>query len=1217
MKIKKLFQRDIGRKIEEVIKVDQFDEATVKNELEEYVVTSSLNKHYISVLEAYNEGRSSPAEGIGIWISGFFGSGKSSFAKNLGYILSAKELFGEPASDIFTRQAQDVRIKNLLKVINKNIPTEAIIFDISMDRGVRTGGEFLTEVMYRVILRELGYAEDFDLARLEMDLEEDGLLQKFEKRYERRYKKPWRVGRKRGSALNEASAIRHEMDPSTYSKPDSWVTSLSTGNSRDKYRGRADIWANKLAEEAFELANRRHPGKALIFVVDEVGQYISRSVDRMLDLQGVVQAFGKTGRNLAVERKIIAPAWIVVTSQEKLNEVVDALDSKKIELARLQDRFLIRVDLAPADIAEVTSKRVLQKNPDAEKKLGNLFDGNHGRLSTFCKLERTSRDSTITRKTFIDLYPYLPHYVDLSIDIVSGIRLQPGAQRHIGGSNRTIIKQAQQMLINEQTNLGEAEVGTLVTLDKVYDLVESNISSEKRKDISDIIARFCDFPWCSKVAKAICLLEFVRDLPRSSENIAALLFDEIEGESCLEDVKIALEKLEKHEFIRRTEDGYKLLTAEAKNWEVTRKGLATKPVHRNKITRGLLEEIFSDHRIKTYRYKNLKNFRISISIDGEKIGGEGEVPISLVVAEDPEDLKGKIKETRTSSRENENEIYWVFLLSEIIHSGIEELYRSREMVATHERLAAQGKLTTEESTCLGEEKVRRDRIHRELKSKFIGALQVGAVFFRGVEKDASSLGKDLPEVAKGVLDYEVPDLYPKLEMGARNLTGKEAERILTAANLAGLPSVFYIGEGGLNLVTKQGDKYVANPNAEIAKEIMHYIRQQHSYGEKVTGKALENHFGGIGYGWDRDILRMVLATLFRAGALEVVSQGIRYKDFNEPAARQPLVNNVVFKSVSFAPREAPDLKMLTEAAKNYAEITGQEVDIEENAIAQALKEIATEEKKLIGPIKATTVALGLPGKEYLDEYDSYIESIIMATSDDCVKMLATEGKTLAESLKKIKGLYEATTEDRINTLKLAKCVVDEKLSILRKILGGDDEIIVLGEQLEQNLRADSYYERMSDIANAEDKISSVFTKEYKKLHGERTKAYTKAIDEIKAVSGWASIPEESQKSILRPFTNRACEKILFETKDIVCRKCDAVYSQIESDVAAVDGLKRNALKKIIEITSPERKEKVEYVRISAFFAEAIQNEKDLEEGIEQFKNHIQKLLAEGKTIIVE
>lgn len=313
-----------------------------------------------------------------------------------------------------------------MKVVNTTIPTHAVIFDVSMDRGIRTANERITEVMYKALLRELDYAEDFDLADLEMGLEADCLLVEFEARFETRFMQPWKKRRKIGRARNEASSVLHDMDPHTYSQADSWVHSLGVRDADGNFKGRADISANRLAELAFELMSRRQPGKSLVFVIDEVGQYISRSVDKMLDLQAIVQAFGKEGKNRVKARQVVAPAWIVVTSQEKLNEVVDALDSKKIELARLQDRFPIRIDLAPADIAEITTRRVLQKKPEIRETLKELYRKNEGRLASCTSFERTSRTATLNEDAFINIYPYLPYQIDLCIDIMSGIRLQPG-----------------------------------------------------------------------------------------------------------------------------------------------------------------------------------------------------------------------------------------------------------------------------------------------------------------------------------------------------------------------------------------------------------------------------------------------------------------------------------------------------------------------------------------------------------------------------------------------------------------------------------------------------------------------------------------------------------------------------------------------------------------------------------------------------------------------
>src|SRR5262249_13513782 len=156
-----------------------------------------------------------------------------------------------------------------------------------------------------------------------------------------KYKQEWRMVRKGAQKISRASAILHDLESSTYPTADSWAHSL-----RNKS---ADITVGKLVERAYDLGARRRPGKALVFVMDEVGQYVARSADKIEDLRAVVEQFGKVGKNLLKARKAISPCWIIVTSQEKLDEVVAAIDSKRVELAKLQDRFKWRVDLAPSD----------------------------------------------------------------------------------------------------------------------------------------------------------------------------------------------------------------------------------------------------------------------------------------------------------------------------------------------------------------------------------------------------------------------------------------------------------------------------------------------------------------------------------------------------------------------------------------------------------------------------------------------------------------------------------------------------------------------------------------------------------------------------------------------------------------------------------------------------------------------------------------------------
>jgi cytidylate kinase len=243
--IRDLLDRNLDQQIEEIISLSQQNEASVYTELTEYVATDRIREQYRDVLKAIAEAPAEPHEGVGIWISGFFGSGKSSFAKNLGYVLANRQVLGKQASDLFKHQLKDSRLSDLIDFINTRIPTEVIMFDVSVDRATRKGTERIAEVMYSVLLRELGYAEDYDVAELEISLEADHRLEEFSNRFAARYGE-WSVRRKMSGRFNEASAILPEMDPLTYPHADSWAKSLA-GKS-------ADITVRKLVERTFTLA---------------------------------------------------------------------------------------------------------------------------------------------------------------------------------------------------------------------------------------------------------------------------------------------------------------------------------------------------------------------------------------------------------------------------------------------------------------------------------------------------------------------------------------------------------------------------------------------------------------------------------------------------------------------------------------------------------------------------------------------------------------------------------------------------------------------------------------------------------------------------------------------------------------------------------------------------------------------------------------------------
>lgn len=1213
--IRSLFTKPIDRKIEEVIKVDQANEEAVLNELNEYVATDSIKEHFRAVYDEIIQTAKNPREGIAVWVSGFFGSGKSSFAKILGYTIGARQVGDKSAADIFKLNVRDPKISGLLDVLNKTVPMRAIIFDVSMDRGVRTAGERITEVIYKAMLRELGYAEDLDLAELEITLEGDGLLDEFRRRFQENHGKPWELRRKLGLAINEASAILHAMQPKTYPQADSYARSIGAG--------RADISANLLAERAFDLASRRQPGKSLIFIIDEVGQYVSRSVDKMLDLQAVVQALGREGVNRVKDKKATSPFWIVVTSQEKLNEIVDALDSKKIELARLQDRFRIPIDLKQTDIQEITGKRVLEKNDKGESLLGRQYDENEQRLKTFCTLERTSRDVSLNKKDFVALYPYLPYQIDLCIDIVSGLRLKRGAHRHIGGSNRTIIKQAQEMMINPRTRLADASVGSLVTLDKVYELLYLGnlLPTETTHEIDSIAKLIPGNEMALRVAKAIALLESVKDLPRTVHNLSVVLQPSVESESIHKDVDDALQALEKVQIIRDTEEGYKLLTVQEKNWDTQRNGLDPKPADRNRIVRELFREIFSDPKIRGYRYKNMKAFRAILWVDGELVESDGQVPLKLLVAQDKEDCASRCGEARDLSVNNVQEAYWVVDFTEEIHHYVQEVFRSREMVSTHERHAAHGKLTPEEAGCLAEEKLRRDRYQRELRAKLLDVLRAGAGFFRGVQRDGSALGQTFPEIFGNLFNWIIPDLYPKLEMGIRPLKGTEARDLLVAANLNGLLPVFYDGENGLNLVARQGGKSVPNLASEICREILAYLVREHKYGNKVTGKMLENQFQGLGYGWDREVIQLVLAVLLRGGAVEVTHQGRKYRNHNDPACREPFTSVPKFRSASFAPREPIDLRILADAARNYEDITGREVDIEEGAIAEAFKKLAHEDRELLLPLVASMRALKLPGLELIESHIQGVEGVLDMPADDCVRTLAGEGRSYKEVRLRAARLSEALSAENIELIERAR----QALNAMWPVLSEHEPTTELQEQAETLsglLESEDFFQSLEMLKHTAAFVTEGYRALYERLHERRASLYEEALQYVKGLPEWVLVDQDPRVSdmeksnLLAPIAQRARNELELPDGAVVCQRCKAAVAQMETDISVVDAMRDNVIKKIMDL-SAEPDEKIERVRISRLFSGKLGSESDVEEAIGKLREHLMKIVSTGASVILE
>ena len=314
---------------------------------------------------------------------------------------------------------------------------------------------------------------------------------------------------------------------------------------------------------------------------------------------------------------------------------------------------------------------MLAKNSGAEQALGALFEANRGRLVQNTRVQSDIRLPDVARQSFVDLYPLLPYQIELIIQIVSGLRTQSGASRHVGGANRTIIKLAQQLLINPQTRLASKDVGALVRLDHVYDLVEGNISSDIRAKIASIPSKV-DHPKAQAVAKTVCLLQFVKSVGRSAENVAACLHDSVSANSCLAEVKAALAELTKTSLIREADDGYRIPTPAEDDWNQTRFSISPLLADENKLYAEVLRGFWSP--TPTFSLGDTKSFKAGLMFNGkEEVSGD--ITFNVQFADDQAAAAGLSEDLRVRSQSDPKSIFWLVTLDEEIRNEMREAYR--------------------------------------------------------------------------------------------------------------------------------------------------------------------------------------------------------------------------------------------------------------------------------------------------------------------------------------------------------------------------------------------------------------------------------------------------------------------------------------------------------------------------------------------------------------
>ena len=1171
-----LFANDINREIEEVIKVDQNDQEVVASEISEYVVTDAIKNHFVEVLEKYQATPQSAHGRIAIWVSGFFGSGKSSFAKILGLSVGNRLINGTPGADRFLARTNDPKLSVVLKTINEKIPTHTVIFDVSTDRGIRSGNQMLSQIMYRLFLTSLGYADDLDLSELEITLEQQGDLEKFKATYHGETGKEWDQTKTRTMfALNEASRTLHKMDPLTFPVADSWANAAVN---------KTDITPGKLADRIVELMKRRMPGKSLMFVVDEVGQFVARDIQKMLDLQAVVQQLGIKGRG---------KHWIVITSQEKLNEIVSGLDSRDIEVSRLMDRFPLQVHLEPSDISEVTSKRVLSKNSAAETLLAKLYEDNRGRLVQNTRITADIRLPDIARQSFIDLYPLLPYQIEMIIQIVSGLRTQGGTSKHVGGANRTIIKLAQQLLIHPSTKLATQDVGALVRLDQVYDLVEGNISSEIRGKIASIPAKVAH-PTAQAVAKVVCLLQFMKTVSRTPENIAASLHPRVDADSCLPEVKEALAALEKALLVRNAADGYRIPTPAEDDWNMKRSGISPSLADENRLYAETFTGFWTP--APTFNLGDSKSFKAGLLVDGkEQVSGD--ITFNVQIADSAVKAAKLAEEMRVRSQNEPKSVFWVVTIDEAIRTEMREAYRSQQMVEKKSRDIS----TVDGTALITDEKTRQRRHSDELRRRLRLAALSGQVYFRGNDRSPDSSIADVGKAASSILGVTLPLVYDRFSDASAKATDlkKGVDALFTAQNLNGLPSVFT----QLGLLRDEHGKPVFKTDVTPLSEVLTQIEAKANYGDQATGKFLEDEFSKAPFGWDFEAVRLLTMCLLRAGALEAVTNGETLDTTTSTRAKECFSINNHFRATSFRPKKGVDMAVIVDAAENFKATFGNEVkELAASAVAAEIRrEVERHEDDILAAV-GTLRAAQLPGAEMLENAVNQIKEIRRGSENNAISSFNAGHRSIQDAIKRATELSSTLTETSLKDIARAKEVLSKQVPGLLEEANLDPGFSTKAKDMADRLKKETFFREIAAIEQDAKSLEGEYTRRYTEALDARVGTYLKAIENLEKTPGWERLDDGQKEEVSR--VPRLCADRNFNNQTI---------AHLRSVTDACEGRLATAVQQVHKILEGER---LATVSIGQFFSGGIENEDQLEQAISGIRSEFSKLLGAGKIVII-
>ena len=866
MLMKEMFEKEIDRDIQGVIIVGQSEAENVAQELDEYVVTKELQKHFADFFSAYKKGIVGTTPKMGVWISGFFGSGKSHFLKILSYLLANKSVGDKKAIDYF---ADDSLTEGKPKIIDRIVladmklaadtDTDVVLFNIDSksDSNSKQNKDAIVNVFLKVFNEMQGFCGAMPfLADLERKLTEEGQYNEFKQKFEEVYGEAWEDSRQDFDFIqDDVVEVLTGMDFMSEAAARNWCEKAA-----EPYQISIEDFAKRVKAYIDRKGNNHH----VVFLVDEIGQYIGEDSKLMLNLQTVTEELGK---------ECMGKAWVIVTSQQDIDSVTKV---KGNDFSKIQGRFDTRLSLSSANVDEVIKKRILEKKETPAQTLRLLY----GQKATIIKNLITFNDG-VEKKLYADendfacVYPFVPYQFNLLASVLTSIRTHGASGKHLSEGERSMLA----MFKESAMEYKECEVGTIIPFHAFYDALENFLDHSHRGVIirayeNDMInPEHKEKVFAVDVLKVLFMIKYVdKVVVANIDNITSLMAKGIDDDRIALKGKVedALKVLMRQNLVQKNGDIYVFLTDEEQeiNREIESQSVEMAEII-NKVSEMIYEDIFTDKKYKYPAFNGRYSFNFNQIVDDRPYKPTQNFDVGVRILTPASDYGTDETTLRMVSGQGRE----VLVVLPDDRAFMDEIQRYLK-IEKYLRLNTSSALSKYESIKEAKRLEMRER-NANAKLFLTESLKDAVIYVNG---DRAQINvKEVSARINEALGRLVKTVYHKLNYIDAAMGEDEIRKLLKTSNQLTLNL-----EGG------------TEPNIHALDDVLQYVAGNSRMHVKTSMKSIKDRFMKAPYGFVEDDVQWLVAKLFKRGELSFFVNGASVTMMNKDV--EEIINYITKKA---------------------------------------------------------------------------------------------------------------------------------------------------------------------------------------------------------------------------------------------------------------------------------------------------------------------------------